>query len=239
LKTGKDWFLFIGPKALAVSSWKTCGKMKERKVPMQTIGLFDPENSFWRFLTKVFNVAYAGFLWFVVSLPLVTMGAATVALYTYTLQLVRGEEGYVGKTFFTAFKKHLRKASLLWLFMVLLASFLLFDLYLTRRMGGTLGNLLFFSLLSISFVVLITMIQIFPLLAQYDVSVRETMKRSFMLALGNLHYSVTLLVIFILQAILLYYVPVTVFASTGFSVVLSSFFLSYLYAKYPNLVKYE
>jgi uncharacterized membrane protein YesL len=206
---------------------------------MQTNGLFDPENSFWRFLTKVFNVAYAGFLWFVVSLPLVTMGAATVALYTYTLQLVRGEEGYVGKTFFAAFRKHFRKASLLWLFMVILTSFLLFDLYLARRMGGTIGNLLFFSLLSVSFVALVTIIHIFPLLAQYDSSFRETIKRSFMFGLGNLHYSVTLMVIFGLQAVVLYYVPVTIFVSTGFSTVLSSFFLSYLYGKYSNLVKTE
>ncbi|AEV28788.1 putative integral membrane protein [Sphaerochaeta pleomorpha str. Grapes] len=206
---------------------------------MQSNGMFDQENPFWRFMTKFFNVAYAGFLWFATSIPLVTMGASTVALYQYTLQLVKGEEGYVGKTFFAAFRKNFKKATILWACMVALSAFLLFDIWITRKMGSLLGNVIFFALLSLSFIALVMMVHIFPLLVQYNLTVMETIKRSFILGLGNLHYSVTLLVIFALQAVLLYYVPITIFVSTGFSAMLSSFFLSFLYEKYVHLLKNE
>jgi len=202
---------------------------------MQTNAMFDQENPFWRFMTRFFNVAYAGFLWFATSIPLVTMGAATVALYQYTLQLVRGEEGYVGKTFFAAFRKNFRKATILWGCMVAVSALLLFAIWMSRNLGSSLGNILFFALLSLSFIVLVMMVHSFPLLVQYDLTIMQTIRRSFVLGLGNLHYSVTLLVVFALQAVLLYYVPLTIFVSTGFSAMLSSFFLSFLYEKYSHL----
>jgi uncharacterized membrane protein YesL len=206
---------------------------------MQSNGMFDQENPFWRFMAKFFNVAYAGFLWFATSIPLITMGASTVALYQYTLQLVRGEEGYVGKTFFAAFKKNFKKATILWICMVAISAFLLFDIWVTRRMGSSLGNVMFFALLSISFVTLVMMVHMFPLLVQYDLTIKEIVKRSFLLGLGNLHYSVTLLIIFTLQSVLLVYWPITIFVSTGFSVMLASFFLSFLYEKYMKLLNNE
>ena len=202
---------------------------------MQTNAMFDQENPFWRFMTRFFNVAYAGFLWFATSIPLVTMGAATVALYHYTLQLVRGEEGYVGKSFFAAFRKNFKKATILWACMVVVSAFLLFAIRMSGNMDSPLGNIVFFALLSLSFVVSVMMVHSFPLLAHYELTIMQTIKRSFSLGLGNLHYSVALLAVFALQAVLAYYVPLTMFVSMGFTAMLSSFFLSFLHEKYSHL----
>ena len=38
------------------------------------IQLFDPENKFWQFFSKLADVACLSFLWFLTSLPLVTLG---------------------------------------------------------------------------------------------------------------------------------------------------------------------
>ena len=45
--------------------------------------LFDPENKFWNFIGKIADVTCMSFLWVGTSLPLVTMGAATTAFYSY------------------------------------------------------------------------------------------------------------------------------------------------------------
>ena len=47
--------------------------------------LFDPENKFWNFIGKIADVTCMSFLWVGTSLPLVTMGAATTAFYSYTM----------------------------------------------------------------------------------------------------------------------------------------------------------
>ena len=51
--------------------------------------LFDPENKFWNFIGKIADVTCMSFLWVGTSLPLVTMGAATTAFYSYTMHQVR------------------------------------------------------------------------------------------------------------------------------------------------------
>lgn len=77
--------------------------------------IFDPENKFWSAISKVADVTCMSFLWTITSLPLVTMGAATTAFYSYTMRQVRDTEGSILSGFFSAFRKHFKKATLLWL----------------------------------------------------------------------------------------------------------------------------
>ena len=77
--------------------------------------IFDPENKFWSAISKVADVTCMSFLWTITSLPLVTMGAATTAFYSYTMRQVRDTEGGILSGFFSAFRKHFKKATLLWL----------------------------------------------------------------------------------------------------------------------------
>ena len=44
-------------------------------------GIFDPENGFFRTLSRMVDVVGLSLLWVVLSLPLVTFGPACAALY--------------------------------------------------------------------------------------------------------------------------------------------------------------
>ena len=44
-------------------------------------GIFNPENRFWSFIDKLVNLCLLGVLWALFSLPVVTAGAATTALF--------------------------------------------------------------------------------------------------------------------------------------------------------------
>lgn len=44
-----------------------------------------------------------------------TIGAATTAFYAYTMRQVRDTEGGILSGFFSAFRQHFKKATLLWL----------------------------------------------------------------------------------------------------------------------------
>ena len=77
--------------------------------------LFDPENKFWNFIGKIADVTCMSFLWVGTSLPLVTMGAATTAFYSYTMHQVRDTEGGILSGYFKAFRHNFKKATLLWL----------------------------------------------------------------------------------------------------------------------------
>ena len=90
---------------------------------------FNPENRFWAFMERVTDICVLSFFWFLFSIPVVTAGAATTALFQYTLRLTADEEGYVWKTFREGFKKNFGQATILWIGAVLVGAFLVFDLW--------------------------------------------------------------------------------------------------------------
>lgn len=76
--------------------------------------IFNPQNKFFMFMEKVMNLCLLGILWALFSLPVITVGASTAALFQYTLRLTRDEEGYVWKSFWNAFKKNFVPATMVW-----------------------------------------------------------------------------------------------------------------------------
>mgnify|MGYP002554189598 CR=1 FL=1 len=77
--------------------------------------IFNYDNRFWRFMGKLWDALVLNILWVVCCIPLVTVGAATTAVYYVALKLARDEEGYVISSFFKSFKENFRQATALWL----------------------------------------------------------------------------------------------------------------------------
>ena len=66
--------------------------------------LFSVDSPVYKFLSKFLDVVKLNFLWIIFSIPIVTVGASTVAAMSVGLKMVDDEEGYIGKTFLKAFK---------------------------------------------------------------------------------------------------------------------------------------
>ena len=55
--------------------------------------LLNPDNRVMGVITKIADTVLLNFLWFLFSLPIVTAGAATTALFDISLRMVNDEEG--------------------------------------------------------------------------------------------------------------------------------------------------
>lgn len=98
--------------------------------------LFDLESPVMGCLFKVFDAIVLGLLWVLCSLPVVTMGAASAALYIATRRcLVRGES-YLLRTFFRAFRDNWKQATLVWLLALSLLALLALDAAMFRSMAA-------------------------------------------------------------------------------------------------------
>ncbi len=79
--------------------------------------LFNPEKGLWQLLGYIGDLVMLSLLWAVCSVPLVTLGAATAALYDAVVAAFRrGETGYLGR-FLSTFKRELVNSllpTLLW-----------------------------------------------------------------------------------------------------------------------------
>ncbi|MDY0290485.1 MAG: DUF624 domain-containing protein [Sphaerochaeta sp.] len=197
--------------------------------------LFDPENSFWAFLTRIYNLAFAGFLWFVTSLPLITIGASTTALYCYAFSVIEQRDGYVRRTFFHSFRKNFVKATLLWTGMLIIFSLLFLDAYLASTGEGMLPKIFFFMIAGVGLILATVSVHVFPFLSQWDLPYKEMARHVFLLGVGGLPISITLVVVNALFVLLVYAFPPALLFASGFSAALCSLFVKQTYRRFQNL----
>lgn len=170
--------------------------------------IFDSDNRFNRFMTRIFNLMILNLLWMLCCIPIVTIGASTVALYTMTLRLVRDEEGSLTRDFFKAFRENLRQTVLVTLVFFFLYTFCLFNILTLRGGEGTIMVLLVGN---IAILVLLTAlwVWIIPLIARYENTLAVHFNNAWRLAVGRFPYTLTFIVTTTAPLVWLMYSPQT------------------------------
>ena len=64
---------------------------------------FNPDHPINRFFSKIFCILYLNILWLLCSLPIVTIGPATTALYYTMLKVVSGDDSSTTSYFMICF----------------------------------------------------------------------------------------------------------------------------------------
>jgi uncharacterized membrane protein YesL len=170
----------------------------------------------FRFATKVSNLFLLNILWLIFSIPIITMGAATSAVYYITLKMVKNEEGYIIKDFWYAFRQNLKQGIMIEFVLLVGGIILLGDIWYFLHLGNIFGYI-FAAIFSIGLTIyVLTLIFIFPLLAKYSNTVFGTLKNAVLMSLTHLPSSIALAVLLI---IMLYGFYVSVHLMIIFSVI--------------------
>lgn len=145
--------------------------------------LLDINNPIMRFLTNVFDLLALSILWAVFSLPVITMGAASAALYSAAYHHVRKGEDYLWNSFFSAFKENFKRSTLTWLVALAILGFLGADALLLRSLilqgysfGWFYGITLALVVLALTWTVYLA-----AYAARFNGTVKEVLRYSFML----------------------------------------------------------
>lgn len=145
----------------------------------------EKESRLVRVLDVFGNIFALNVLFVICSIPVITIGASTAALYSVTLKLVKKEEGPIIKSYFKAFKSNFKAATITWV-LVLIAVIVIFVEYLFGcNVESSLGT--FYLILSIVEAVLLafTLPFLFPLIARYDNTIFNTIKNAFLLSVSS------------------------------------------------------
>lgn len=74
--------------------------------------LFHPDAFLWRWCSRILDMMVLSIFWFFCSIPLVTMGAASTALYDAAVHGIRRDEAGTYVRFFRTFRRELKTAAL-------------------------------------------------------------------------------------------------------------------------------
>ena len=176
--------------------------------------LFSPDNKFMRAMSRLGDLLLLNLVFLLCCVPLVTIGAARTALYTVSFRLIRDRESRPLAAFFRAFKQNFRSGTLLWLLLALAAGAAVLDLWLATAymQGFWLMKLPFFLLLLLA---AFTGAYAFPLLSQFENSVKQTLKNALFLSLGCLPRTLPVTALNLLPFALLFY-DLYLFLNAGF-----------------------
>jgi len=189
--------------------------------------IFDTESPLFIFFGKVFDIILLNALWMFISIPVVTMGAATSALYTVTLKMARNEEGYIYKGFFKALKANFVQATILWLLILAAGAVIFFDLWFFSRTSHPAGKV-FIVLLSVAlFFFLSIVVYIFPLQAKFKNTIPYIIRNSFLIAVSHFPYTLLFVVSVLLLGLSVYVFP----WAGSFVIALYAFGASFIYCK--------
>lgn len=153
---------------------------------------FSVESSFYRFLMKFLDVLKLNSMWILFSLPVVTVGASTVAAMSVALKMVDDEEGYIGRSFLKAFKENWKQGTILWMITVIASYAVYLDFQLFEAVPENPVLFLVIGMVS-AFVIILALLYSYPLLARYENTLFKTIQNS--LDISRKYFGRTLLLI--------------------------------------------
>lgn len=174
--------------------------------------LFSLDSPFFKWLNILTDLFVLNILWILCSIPIVTIGASTSAMYNVTIKMVKNEDAGIAKTFFKAFRNDFRQATIRLLILAAAALVLLGDYIIVRSNGGpALYVVLTFGIVLWLFVESYT----FPLTAYFDNTHKNTFKNAFFLSI--IHFPRTILIVVLkLSPVLIALASFEVFYRTSF-----------------------
>jgi len=197
-------------------------------------GLFNYDGFVVQTMNRIADCICLSILWLVSSLPVITVGAATTALYYSMNKCVRRIEGGVWKTYWHSFLMNFKQATGLWLILLVVYGALIACCYSSYLMciNGYLPKELFYFLLIVIAVITLWASFVFPYLAKFQNSNRNVLKNCVYITVMNFPVALLNLFLMLLSLIAVVIFPLAVVCVPGIYMVLSCYKLEPVFQKY-------
>ncbi len=151
--------------------------------------IFSMDNKFFNGMDKIGDLIMINILFILCSIPIFTIGASYTAMYKVTLDMVEKEEGLVVKNFFQAFKDNFKKSTIIWLILSVFIFVVYIDFIIINSMNTSFQTVLTSGLYIVIFMLLMIISYVFPTVAAFENTIRNSIKNSFLMAIGYFPYT--------------------------------------------------
>lgn len=205
------------------------------------------ENPVVQAIGRIADFIILNLLWILCSIPIITIGASTTALYAVMLKLVKNEEGYIAKGFLKAFKENFRQSTLIWLIFLAVGFVLVMDFSALKLMPLQMAAFMQILFLIMACLVVCAAVYAFALQARFVNTVKNTLKNAVILVFARLPYTVLILALIVVPVIVTFLSERTLviglmlwmFVGVAAVVWLQSFLLRHIFKKLEEPVSAE
>lgn len=195
--------------------------------------IFGYDGSYVTFMSNAFDVLGLGFLWFLCSIPVFTIGASTSALYYAVVKSVKKNNGYAAAEFFHAFRQNFKQSTILWLLQMGIMSLLIFNIKFLMQNAHSSLSLFFIVFYAIVLIFSAAVsIYIFTAVSRFDMRTIWFLKLAPYMSVRYFGTTLILLLIFASSAALIYRIPFLIVILPGPVTFLISEFMERVLAKH-------
>lgn len=181
-------------------------------------------------LARIWDLITLNLLWILCSIPIVTAGAATAAMYCVIFRQLEEGETSVVKPFFRAFKENFRQGTILWLLIAVIGGILCFDGFFLLGQQGTI------ILLAVPLVLLALLLAVgntygFAILARHSTTIKAALRNAYLLMLLELIPTLLLVVVNTVPWVCIFFLPDIFLRTAIFWLLLGSALPAYINGK--------
>lgn len=200
--------------------------------------MFKLDSPLMNFLSKIADIMILNLLIIICSIPVFTVGAAVSAAYYMAFKMVKNEETYIVRGFFKAFKENFKQATVMWLLVLVVIAVLSVDYTIIVYSGIEFSRWIRIAMVTVTMILLMGVVFMFPLQARFINPVKYTIKNSFLMALSHLPTTVLLIAVYAVPVVVFYFVPqslpVLILLAFGMIVYLKSYLLLRVFKRYED-----
>ena len=149
--------------------------------------LFEYDNKFFEVLGKITDIIILNLLCIISCLPIITIGASVTATYSVAMKMTKDEETYITKEFIRQFKENFKTSTIIWMIILVIGTVLVFDFYMSRLvLDEVMSKVLQFIFTMVSIVFVFTLTYVFPIIAKFENTIKNTMINSILISIQHL-----------------------------------------------------
>ena len=191
---------------------------------------FDLDSPVMRLLNRVADLLILNILVIICCIPVVTAGAAFTAMHYVILKMISGEEGYLIRGFFKSFVRNFKQAVLIWLLMLLVIAVYVGDSLIFNYSGVVFPKPLVIAVIAVGVIIFLIAIYVFPLLARFDNTIRNTIRNAALLAFANLPKTLLMAAFYALPFVIGYFSTYSYIFIFMFGISLPAYGAAWLYS---------
>ena len=162
---------------------------------------FSTDGPLFEGMAYIMNIVYVSVLWILFSIPIITIGASSTALYYTVTKVIRHGRSYIFREFWQSFKSNLKQSTAVWLIYLVMMGILLVDIRVMGAFGTAVSQTLQFVFIVGICMVSAVMVYALAYIARFTQDVRHILTNSVLMAIR--HLPKTLLLVVVLAAAVL------------------------------------
>lgn len=135
------------------------------------------------------------FLWMVCSLPVITAGASTTALFYCTLKLHKDKDISVIRDFFKSFRQNFMQSTIAWALLLLAGGVLWMEKEALSSMPGSMGQIFSWGLVAVAIPLALITLYIFPTIAAFENKLGKLISNAFYFAVKKVGYALVVMIV--------------------------------------------